>query len=118
MLTIEDTPTPIVHLVLDGEIEEKEIDRAASVIKQKLTQSDKVRLLLEVKDMKGYDSVSAFLEDSGKTIEHYRDFEKIAIVTGEQWLSGLANLTDLINPANTKQFSPSEKAVAEEWIKQ
>ena len=33
-------------------------------------------------------------------------------------LSGLASLTDLINPANTKQFAPSEKAVAEAWIKQ
>ena len=118
MVTIQDTSDQVIHLLIDGEIKKEDIERAASVMEKKIARYDKVRMLVEVNDLKGYDSVSAFLEDSGETFQHYSDFEKVAVITDRQWLSGLTSLADLINPAHVKQFSPQEKALAEEWIKQ
>lgn len=117
MLTIRSTDQ-VIYLVVDGEIKKEDLNHAASTIEQEVVQQNKVRLLIEITALEGYDSVSAFLKDSSETIKHYRDFSKIAIVAKEEWLSSLSSFTDLINPATIKHFAPREKAVAEEWIKQ
>ena len=118
MLTLQNTSDQLIHLIIDGEIKKQDIDHAATLMKEKIDQYDKVRMLIEVKDLEGYDSVAAFIKDSRETFQHYGAFEKIAIVSDEQWLSGLTGLADLINPATIKQFCPLEKAIAQEWIKQ
>ncbi len=116
MLTIKKIAAHVIRLVIDGEVKQANIDQAASVMEDSLKEQSKLRLLVEVKHLEGYDSIAAFLKDAQKTFQHYTDFEKIAIVTEEKWLAGVASLGDLINPANIKQFSLSERELAEEWI--
>lgn len=117
MLTIKKTAAHVIRLVIDGEVKQTDIDQAATVMEESLKEQKKLRLLIEVKSLEGYDSIAAFMKDAQKTFQHYTDFEKIAVVTEEQWLADVANLSDLINPANIKQFSLSERKLAEEWIK-
>lgn len=116
MLTIKKIANRVIRLVIDGEVKQSDIDQAASVMEDSLKEQGKLRLLVEVKNLEGYDSVAAFLKDTQKTFQHYTDFEKIAIMTEEKWLKGVASLGDLTNPANIKQFSLSEREIAEEWI--
>ena len=116
MLTIKKTANRVIRLVIDGEVKQNDIDQAADVMEDSLEEQGKLRLLMEVKHLEGYDSIAAFMKDTQKTFQHYTDFEKIAIVTEEKWLKGVASLGDLINPANIKQFSLTERALAEEWI--
>ena len=116
MLTIKKTADRVIRLVIDGEVKEEDINQATNVMEDSLETQDKLRLLMEVKNLEGYDSVAAFVKDTQETFQHYTDFEKIAIVTEEKWLAGVASLGDMINPANIKQFSLSERALAEEWI--
>ena len=117
MLTVQPTDQSI-YMLVNGEIKKEDLNEAASTIEREVIQHNKVRLIVEIQNLEGYDSVLAFLKDTSKTIQHYGDFEKIAIITDESWLSGLSSFTDLINPADVKHFSPQEKTVAEEWIKQ
>ncbi len=116
MLTIKKTAAHVIRLVIDGEVKQTDIDQAANVMEESLKEQGKLRLLMEVKNLEGYDSIAAFMKDAQKTFQHYTDFEKIAVVTEEQWLAGVASLGDLINPANIKQFSLSERELAEEWV--
>lgn len=118
MLTIKTIAANTLRLLIDGEITQEAIQQASSQLKQIIDEHGSVRMLIEVKDLEGYDSVSAFLKDSGETFQHYTDFEKIALVTDEKWLSGLTSFSDLINPANIKEFSPQEKTLAQEWVTQ
>jgi hypothetical protein len=115
MLTIKKTAAHVIRLVIDGEVKQTDIDQAATVMEDAL-EEEKLRLLIEVKNLEGYDSIAAFMKNAQKTFQHYTDFEKIAVVTEEQWLADVASLGDLINPANIKQFALSERALAEEWI--
>ncbi|MGB3778482.1 MAG: STAS/SEC14 domain-containing protein [Tunicatimonas sp.] len=116
MLTAKKIADHVIRLVIDGEVKQSDIDQAANVMKDSLKEPGKLRLLMEVKNMEGYDSIEAFLKDTKKTFQHYTDFEKMAIVTEEKWLASIASLGDLINPANIKQFSLSERELAEEWV--
>ena len=116
MLTIKKIAAHVIRLVIDGEVKQTDIDQAANVMEESLKEHGKLRLLMEVKNLAGYDSIAAFMKDAQKTFQHYTDFEKIAVVTEEQWLADVASLGDLINPANIKQFSLSERELAEEWI--
>ena len=116
MLTTKKIAAHVIRLVIDGEVKQSDIDQAAKTMEDSLKEEDKLRLLMEVKNLEGYDSVAAFVKDTQKTFQHYTDFEKIAVVTEEEWLKGVASLGDLINPANIKQFSLSERELAEEWV--
>ncbi|MGB3850597.1 MAG: STAS/SEC14 domain-containing protein [Tunicatimonas sp.] len=116
MLTIKKIAAHVIRLVIDGEVKQTDIDQAATVMEDSLKEPGKLRLLVEVKNLEGYDSIAAFMKDAQKTFQHYTDFEKIAVVTEEQWLADVASLSDLINPANIKQFSLSERELAEEWV--
>ena len=118
MLTVKNIGPNVLRLLVDGEITEEAIQQASSMMEKMIDEHGKIRMLAEVKALEGYASVSAFLQDSQETLGHYRDFERVAVVADEQWLSGLAGLADLINPANVKQFSPREISLAEEWIRQ
>lgn len=116
MLTAKKIADHVIRLVIDGEVKQSDIDQAAKVMEDSLKEPGKLRLLMEVKHLEGYDSITTFMKDTQKTFQHYTDFEKIAIVTEEKWLKGVASLSDLINPANIKQFSLSERELAEEWV--
>ena len=117
MLTVKNIAPNVLRLLVDGEITQEGVQQAASLLDE-MTERSKVRMLIEVKQLEGYDSVSAFLQDSQETLGHYRDFERVAVVADESGLVGLTKLADLINPADIKQFSPEEISVAEEWILQ
>lgn len=116
MLTTKKIAAHVIRLVIEGEVKQTDIDQAAKTMEDSIKEQGKLRLLMEVKHLEGYDSIAAFMKDTQKTFQHYTDFEKIAIVTEEKWLKGVASLGDLINPANIKQFALSEREIAEEWI--
>jgi len=108
MLTIRESVDKIVRLTVDGKVEESDLKRAAATIEEKVAEYGKLRMYAEMHDLKGYSSFSAFLTDAKETLRPYNYFERMAIVADEQWLSNLSVLANLINSAETKQFSPTE----------
>ncbi len=116
MLTAQKIANRVIRLVVDGEVNQADIDQCVNVMEDSLKEQRKLRLLMEVRHLESYDSVAAFVKDIQETFQHYTDFEKIAIVTEEKRLKDVVSLGDLINSADIKQFSFSEKELAEEWV--
>lgn len=116
MLAIEDSVDNVVQFTIDGKVDTGSLEAVAQAISEKVAQYGKVRLYAEVHDMEGYNSFSAFLTDAQATLRHYSDFEKVAIVTNEQWLGNLSDIANLINPAEIKQFALQERKIAKHWV--
>ena len=83
-------PDRIIGLDINGRIEAKDIQRVISSLEQKLQQKEKLRIYVEVHNWSGI-SLGAFIQDLKFSLQHYRDFEKEAIVSDRQWLESLFN---------------------------
>jgi hypothetical protein len=86
-----------------------EIDRAAA-------GGRKARLLLELgQGFEGFDP-SAVAADAGVGIEHFRSFERVAVVTDADWVRRAIHLFGPMIPGDVRVYAVGDGAVARDWI--
>lgn len=102
--------------VIPGEITDSDLNVMNKDIEEKLKAYEKVRLYLELTDFEGYESLKTFWHDLKKTLGHFNDFERIAIVTDKDWLEWAVKLTDMVNKADIRAFEFEDRAYAQQWI--
>ena len=109
-------PDKIVGLDIDGRIEAEDIDRVVQSIENRLKQGKKLRIYAEIKNWSGM-SLEAFVKDLRFSLQHFKDFEKEAIVSDRHWLENLAAVGNtLFSGIEVKHFSFKERDEALEWI--
>jgi hypothetical protein len=80
------------------------------------TGGHKARLLLELGDgFEGYDP-SAMTADAGIGIEHFRSFERVAVVTEADWVRRAIHLFGPLIPGDVRVYPVAEEAAARDWI--
>lgn len=108
----------VVSLRLAGNIEASELDQAIAHLEEKLRVASKLRVYVEVDSFTGI-SPEALFKDIFFTLSHFWDFEKEAIVSGEEWLRNLADFANFILPhVEVKHFSFADKDEALRWVMQ
>jgi hypothetical protein len=114
---IEDLPEGVVGLRAVGRITGEDyrtvltpaVDRATS-------EGGKARLMLDLGEgFEGYDA-SAVVADTGVGIEHFRSFERVAVVTDADWIRRAIHLFGPLIPGDVRVFRASEEADARDWI--
>ena len=76
----------------------------------------KARLLLELGEaFEGYDP-SAMAADAGIGLEHFRSFERLAVVTGADWVRRAIHLFGSLIPGEVRVFPVTEASAARDWI--
>ena len=76
----------------------------------------KVRLLLELgRSYEGIDP-GAMAADLGFGSEHFRAFERLAVVTDIDWIRGGAGLFGPLMPGEVRVFAVGELEAAKTWI--
>jgi hypothetical protein len=76
----------------------------------------KARLLLELgAGFEGYDP-SAVAADAGIGLEHFRSFERVAVVTDTDWIRRAIHLFGPLIPGEVRVFPVSDEAAAREWV--
>lgn len=73
----------------------------------------KIRLLMDLRDMIDF-TIDVAWEELKFTREHPNDFERIAVVTTDQWLGWSAWLARLYMNANIASFSDPD--TAQKWL--
>lgn len=72
-----------------------------------------VNLLIDLRDMVGY-SVDVVWEEIKFSHKHQYDFDKVAVVTGDQWVAWSTWLQRLFVDADIEVFSDFDEAQA--WV--
>jgi len=109
-------PDHIIGLEIDGWIEAEDIDRVVELIEQRLDTGERLRIYAQVNNWSGM-SLSAFVKDLKFSLQHFKDFEKEAIISDRKWLESLAVVGNkLFSSLEVKHFTLEEKDQAWKWV--
>ena len=121
MTVIETIPTAdgqIIGFSIDGKIDEADIKRITNEVVQRLETHEHLRLYAEVKDWTGI-TPKALFEDIKFALQHFRDFEREAIVSDKAWLNTMAKAGDRLFPSiEVKHFGWEDRAEALTWVEE
>lgn len=106
----------VVGLRIDGKITEDEFEKIASFCEDKLKEFPNFRLYAELESYGGVDP-KAVLKDIKFGIKHWKEIDKEAIVTDQQWMQHVAQAADKLFPGiEVKAFPFEEDTWAKKWI--
>ncbi len=79
-------------------------------------QHDKVSFLLLLNtDIGNYD-LSAWMKDIGVGFKYFSQWDRLAVVSDQDWLNKLSEVMGYVIPGNVKSFKRSELTQAKEWV--
>jgi hypothetical protein len=91
-------------------------DVLTPAVKRATAGGRKARLLLDLGDsFEGYD-VGAMFADAGLGAGHLHSFEKMAVITDTDWVTGAVHLFAPLIPGDVRAFPSAQSAVAKEWV--
>ncbi|GAB1233369.1 hypothetical protein UT4_18360 [Ferrigenium sp. UT4] len=114
MITIEDNTT-LVNIAVMGEFTLADFQQFEEHALYKLKGGDKTNLIFDLRGMLDYTPDVAWEEIKFFSREHKHNFDRIAVVTDDQWLTWQAWLSRLFVDADIRVFSEYDKAL--EWVR-
>ena len=106
----------IVTLKFIGKLSKEDYELFVPQLEELMGQSDKVSLLVELRDFQGW-TVGALWEESKFAAKHFSDIKRLAIVGDRKWEKGIAVFTRAFTNARVRYFDISEMDGAKEWIR-
>lgn len=104
----------IIEVEVNGKISENDIYEFEQYFKQKKENQEELNLLLAVEDAKY--SLNGLIEDLKFDIKHRNDFNKIAVISDNNWIELGSKLTDILPTVEVKHFNDNEKDKAQAWL--
>ncbi|MEW5942381.1 MAG: STAS/SEC14 domain-containing protein [Pseudomonadota bacterium] len=112
MITVEQNNN-LVTVAVFGEFTLADYKEFEDMVRYRLKFEEKVNLLLDLRDMVGF-TLDVAWEEIKFSREHATDFEKIAVVTDDQWLTWSAWLSRMFVDAEIGVFGDYDEAAA--WV--
>ena len=113
MITIEQTDN-LVNVAVLGEFTIADFKAFEEQSLYKLKTPGTINLLFDLRDMVSYTVDVAWAEIKFFSREHNHDFNKIAVVTSDQWLTWQAWLSRIFVDADIRVFTDYQEARA--WV--
>ena len=114
--TIETGSPKVVGVKLSGKLHDEDYRRFVPMIESILTAEGKVRLFVQFEEFQGWDMHAAW-DDFKFGLNHYADFERIAMVGDRRWEKWLASVCKPFTKAKMKYFDRSEFDAAWNWLR-
>ena len=114
---ITDMPAGTIGFEAIGEVEDDDWERAVEpVLRTEIADGRKVRLLYllgaEARDVEG----DAMTADTGFRARHATSFERVAVVSDEDWIRPALRALSVLLPGKAKGFRVHELAEAKTWL--
>src|SRR3954447_26088558 len=112
-----DMPADTIGFEAIGETEDDDWERAVEpVLRREIAEGRKVRLLYllgpEARDVEG----DAMKADTGFRARHATSFERVAVVSDEDWMRPALSALSFMVPGKAKGFRVRELADAKAWL--
>ena len=113
MINIEQTPT-LLNVTVLGEFTLADFKQFEELALYELKSPGTVNLVFDLRDMISYTVDVAWQEIKFFSREHNHDFNKIAVITDDQWITWQAWISRLFVDADIRVFSDYDEAKA--WV--
>ena len=115
--SISDMPAGTIGFEAIGEVEDDDWEEAVEpVLRREIADGRKVRLLYllgpEARDVEG-DAMSA---DAGFRMRHVTSFDRVAVVSDEDWMRPALRALSFLLPGKAKGFRVRELESAKAWL--
>lgn len=104
-----------VGFLIDGDVDEKAINKLQIEILEKLKSFDKINLYLEDSNIESF-TLPAVVNQMMFKFEYGDRFNKVAMVTDRKWIHLCGNLKNMFLSATIKNFDTSDRLKAMNWI--
>lgn len=114
---LKDFPDNALAVVCHGRITKEDYEKVlVPAVVEALKRHDKLRLYYETgKDFDGIDA-GAVWQDFMVGMEHFKRWERIAVVTDVEWIKHTMHFFSFVMPAEMKTFSSAQATEARAWI--
>lgn len=113
--TIETKSPKLVGFKLCGKLRDEDFKQFVPTMETILTSEGKVRLFVQLEDFHGCDLHAAW-DEIKFALEHYSDFERIAVVGDQKWQEWIASFWKPFTKAKVNYFEHSEVDAAWAWL--
>ena len=111
----EDLSKGIMALAVTGKLEREDYDFLGQEFERMVSQHDKFRLLIELKDFHGWTAGAAW-EDTKMGVRYYSHIARMAIVGENKWEKGMTLFVKPFTRAEVRYFDTSDSDAAVQWI--
>ncbi|MGA2108542.1 MAG: STAS/SEC14 domain-containing protein [Syntrophorhabdales bacterium] len=117
MTAIPDVPDNVVAVKATGKITGDDYETVLiPVIEEKLKKHDKIRLLYQIgPDIAGF-TAGAMWDDAKVGLRHLTAFDKIAVVSDVEWITGVVKIFSFVIPALVRTFGNEDFLEAKAWV--
>lgn len=114
---LKDFPDTVAAFACHGEVTQRDYATVlVPAVEKALKEHDKVRIYYETAaDFTGIEP-GAVWADTKVGVEHWRRWERMAVVTDAEWIKLTVKAFAFLMPGELKVFSTSEATKAREWI--
>ncbi|WP_031435213.1 SpoIIAA family protein [Methylomarinum vadi] len=108
----------ILGFKLTGTLHDEDYQAFIPVVEKTLAKAEgEVSLLAKFEDFHGWD-LNAAWDDLKFGVQHYSDFDRIALVGDKQWEEWMARLCKPFTQATVKYFDISDEEAAWAWLRE
>src|SRR5436305_5377844 len=114
---MNDMPAGTIGFEAVGEVEDDDWEKAVEpVLRREMADGEKVRLLYllgpEAREVEG----DAMRADTGFRARHATSFERVAVVSDEDWMRPALGALSFLVPGKAKGFPVHELSAAKAWL--
>ena len=114
---MDDMPPGTLGFEAVGEVEDDDWERAVEPVRrQEIAEGHKVRLLYllgpDAREVEG----DAMTADTGFRARHASSFERVAVVSDEDWMRPALRALSFMLPGKAKGFRVRDRADAKAWL--
>lgn len=118
MDVIEDLPTGVVGVAARGKITHDDYEKVLAPMLETAIDANKDKKINFLYVIEGFDGMEmeAMWDDTKLGIRHWRDFERIALVTDVDWIKHATQMFAWMIPAEIKIFPQADIEKARSWV--
>jgi hypothetical protein len=114
---IKDMPAGTIGFEAIGEVEDDDWEQAVEpVLRSEMAEGQKIRLLYLVGPEAREVEHEAVTADTGFRARHATSFERVAVVSDEDWLRPAVRVLSILLPGKARAFPVHDLAAAKEWL--
>ncbi len=114
---IDGLPDNVLGIEATGTVTQEDYRDVLVPKAEEMMAQGPIRMLFVANE--GFDgySIGAMWNDATFGVQHWRDFERAAVVTDNAYLRGAVTMFAPFFPCEINLFSLSDRAIAEDWVK-
>jgi len=113
---LPETDRSKIGIRVTGKLSTADYERFGALLAERVASEGTLRLLIEMHEFEGWESLAAMWEDLKLDVKYHSDIERIAMVGEKGWQEWMTQLSKPFLPGKIRYFDVKEKQQAVGWL--